>query len=165
MSAMRIKTGSVERVSAQYGIVLLDALVAIVIFSIGVLGMVALQSSAVQLSGAANYRINAAMLADQVIAQMWASDPSQLVTDYVGSGKSSGGTSYETWLSSMDCSSSAHSTGCLPGVSANPPSIQITPVTISDSGNTEYLVKVTVNWQAPNDVGSHSYVSITDIGY
>lgn len=152
------------RPSSSRGIVLLDALVAVVIFSIGIVGMVSLQSSAVQLTGAANYRLNAALLADQVIAQMWASNLSTLSTDYVGSA-GSGGSEYTTWYQSIDCASTAsHVSSCLPGVEANPPSIAITQQTISDSSNTEYQVTVTVNWQAPGDSSKHTYVSVTDIG-
>jgi type IV pilus assembly protein PilV len=145
------------------GFVLLDALVAIVIFSIGIVGMVALQGSAVQLTGAANYRLNAALLADQVIAQMWSSDLSALSTNYAGtSGK--GGAQYLTWMSSIDCATTGHVSTCLPNVSTNPPSIVVTQEAVSDSGNTEYQVEITVSWEAPGDSNAHSYMTITDIG-
>jgi len=150
---------------SRRGFVLLDALVAVVIFSIGIVGLVALQGAAMQMTGAASYRINAAMLADQLIAQMWANgDPSQLLTDYVGSG-GKGDTKYMTWLSSIDCTSTSHVTGCLPGVPANPPSIEISQQAITNSSNAQYQVTITINWQAPGDSNPHSYVSITDIGY
>ncbi len=150
---------------SRRGFVLLDALVAVVIFSIGIVGLVALQGSAMQMTSAANYRIDAAMLADQLIAQMWADGaPSDLATDYIGSG-GKGDTKYLTWLSSIDCTSTSHVTGCLPGVPANPPSIQISQQAITNSSNAQYQVTITINWQAPADSNPHSYVSITDIGY
>ncbi|WP_188795029.1 hypothetical protein [Dyella nitratireducens] len=147
----------------QRGIVLIDALIAILIFSIGILGMVALQGSAVEMTSASNNRINAAMLADHVIAQMWASDLSALSTNFQGSA-GSGGTGYTNWLDDLDCTAQGHVYNCLPGVKANPPSINIVPQSISSSGNTEYQVTVTVFWQAPTDNSVHKYVSVTAIG-
>ena len=153
------------RAPQQRGIVLIDAMIAILIFSVGILGMVALQGSAVEMTGASNYRINAAMLADHAIAQMWATDPTQLSTLFEGS-KGDGGSSYKTWYASADCTSTTAATGCLPGVKANPPSIDVVAQTISSSsGNTQYQVTVTVYWQAPSDSSVHKYVSVTAIGY
>lgn len=146
------------------GFVLLDALVAIVIFSIGILGMVALQASAVTLTSGANYRINAAMLTDQVIGQMWGdtSSPTALETDYAGA-NGTGGTQYTNWLNTIDCSSTAPSTSCLPGVKTNPPSIVFTQTNPATRPN-DYQVTVTIKWQAPEDLNAHSYVAITQIG-
>lgn len=149
--------GSRNRAS---GFVLLDAMVAILIFSIGILGMVALQSSAIQLTSNANYRVTAAMMADQIIAQMW-TDP----TNVANSGYATGGTQYNAWIKTIDCATAASTTSvCLPGVTKNPPTITIgTPVTYNGI-NPNYLVTVTINWQAPNDSTAHDYVSITQIG-
>jgi type IV pilus assembly protein PilV len=148
----------------QQGIVLIDAMIAILIFSVGVLGMVALQGSAVEMTGAANYRVNAAMLADQVIAQMWADTPSSISSDFTGS-SGTGGSKYASWYNTADCTSSSAVFGCLPGVKANPPSISVAAQTIPNSGNTQYQVTVTVYWQAPSDSSVHKYVSVTSIGY
>ena len=156
-----------HRASQQRGIVLIDAMVAILIFSVGIFGLVALQGSAIEMTGSAKYRINAAMLADQVIAQMWASDPSQLKTLFVGSGGSdgsSGGASYTAWAKRLDCTASKPDIACLPGAKANPPSIDVVEQDISSSGNTQYQVTVTVYWQTPSDSTKHKYVSVTAIG-
>ncbi|MBB6244771.1 hypothetical protein [Rhodanobacter sp. MP1X3] len=137
-------------------------MIAVLIFSIGIIGMVSLQSAAIKLAGDAKYRTNAAMLADQVIAQMWASDPTKLAVY----SSTPAGASYTTWANTVDCTNAAASTNCLPGVTANPPTIVIVPMAIptATSGGTESQVTVTVSWQAPNDTGPHSYVSISDIG-
>lgn len=149
---------------SQRGIVLLDALIAIVIFSIGILGMVSLQGAAIKLAGDAQYRTNAAMLADQVITQMWTgqvTSPTGLVAAYAGA-NGIGGPAYTAWLSTIDCAAAGASTNCLPGVTAtaNAPTIAIVP----NANGSDSLVTVTVNWQAPNDTGPHNYVSITQIG-
>jgi len=153
---------ALDKCRNQRGFVLLDALVAIVIFSIGILGMVALQASAVTMTSSANYRINAAMLTDQVIAQMWGDTSSSLQTDFVGKG-GTGGSQYTAWFNTLDCSSTTASTSCLPGVKANPPTIAITQTNPAKRPN-DYKVTVTINWQAPGDSSVHSYVSITQIG-
>jgi len=150
---------------SQRGIVLLDALIAIVIFSIGILGMVSLQGAAVKLASDAQYRTNAAMLADQIITQMWTGNvtgAADLATAYAGSG-GTGGAQYTAWLNTIDCSAAHPSTNCLPGVTAtaNAPVITIVP---NPAYPKDALVTVTVNWQAPNDTGPHNYVSITQIG-
>jgi type IV pilus assembly protein PilV len=170
MNFMKVKAGRVHlprrRARAkQAGIVLIDAMIAIVIFSIGILGMVALQGSAIEMTTASSYRINAAMLTDHVIAQMWASDLTKLPNDFKGS-KGKGGAGYTAWFGDLDCTTQPQQRfhNCLPGVKANPPSIDIVRQTISHTGNTEYQVTVTVYWQAPSDHSVHKYVSVTAIG-
>ena len=145
---------------ASRGIVLIDALIAVVIFSIGIVGMVQLLASASKLSGDAQYRTDAAMFADQAISNMWTYDPATVATDYA----SPSGSAYLAWKASVTCGTASASThDCLPGVAANPPTIVIKPVT--DTGITNnFLVTVTVNWKSPNDLGPHNYVSTTQIG-
>ena len=55
----------------QGGAMLLEALIAILIFSIGVLGIIGVQALAVQNSNDARFRSAAAQLADQLLGQMW----------------------------------------------------------------------------------------------
>lgn len=125
------------------GIVLIDALIAIVIFSIGILGMVALQSNAVSLSSDAQYRTEAAMLADKVIGEMWVSDPASLATNFAGAA-GSGGTKYVAWNALVDD---------LPnGVGG---------ITVGAAGT----VTITVEWQQPSDPETHTYTSVTQIAY
>jgi type IV pilus assembly protein PilV len=144
------------------GVVLLDALVAIVIFSIGILGLVNLLASAVSLTTDANYRLDAAMIADQVIGQMWGDNSSTLEADYIGSG-GSGGTKYAAWVTGLGCGSGSSLTNCLPGISANPPSIAISQTNAATRPN-DYLVTVTVYWKSPEDQYVHQYVTTTQIG-
>lgn len=58
----------------QRGVVLLEALIAILIFSLGVLALVGLQASMLQNTSSAKYRADASYLAQQKIGFMWA-DP------------------------------------------------------------------------------------------
>lgn len=69
MGVDRMKSS--PRPNSQRGVSLLEVLVAIVIVSVGVLGLVGLQARATQLSVGAEDRNRAAMLVDEVAAQMW----------------------------------------------------------------------------------------------
>lgn len=55
----------------QQGSALLEALVGILIFSIGVLSLVGLQATSIKLTTDAKDRTDASLLADQVISRMW----------------------------------------------------------------------------------------------
>lgn len=133
------------------GFVLLDALVAVLIFSFGILGIVALQANATKLGGDAKYRSDAALLADRVIADMWGSDPATLVNFKTD------GTAYVAWRDNLvSCAKAKVLTNCLPGITdkANQPTITL------DANN---LVTVTIKWQGPQDTSPHQYVSVSQI--
>jgi type IV pilus assembly protein PilV len=55
----------------QKGLVLLEALIAILIFSIGILGAVGLQASMIKANSDAKYRAEAGFIAEQRISQLW----------------------------------------------------------------------------------------------
>lgn len=57
----------------QRGFTLLETLVALVVFSVGLLGIVALQARTIQMSVDGEDRNRAALLADEVISAMWTS--------------------------------------------------------------------------------------------
>jgi type IV pilus assembly protein PilV len=68
---------------SQKGAVLLEALIAILIFSMGILAIAGLQATMVKNTSDAKYRSDAAFIAQQALGRMWA-DPGNLafyVTD------------------------------------------------------------------------------------
>lgn len=65
--------------SAQHGVVLVEAMIAILIFSIGVLGIVGMQANMIRNTSDAKYRVDASDIAQQRIGQIWA-DPSNAAT-------------------------------------------------------------------------------------
>jgi type IV pilus assembly protein PilV len=148
-------SGNIHRRFAARGIVLLDAMIAIVLFSIGILGMLAMQAGATKLAGDAKYRADAAMHADQLIAQMWSSagNPA-LLTQFV----SPAGTSYIAWAKTLNCADPSASATCLPGVTTT----ANLPVVTVDNANAN-MVTITISWQPPNGTGLHNYVSVTQI--
>ena len=79
----------------QSGVMLFEAMIAVLIFSMGVLALVALQATSIKLSADAKYRAVAAMMTDQLFSEMWVSgsSASALQTDF----QSPDGTKYSAW--------------------------------------------------------------------
>ena len=69
-----IKNTSLRKPKAQ-GFMLIEALVALLIFAFGVLGLVGLQAAMTKAQSTAKYRADAAFLAQQVLGTMWSDAP------------------------------------------------------------------------------------------
>ena len=88
---------SVPAPARQQGVVLLEALIAILIFSLGILGLVGLQASMVKGTSEAKYRAEASYVAQREIGRIWA-DPNNAAsylqngTDITASSTLPGGT-------------------------------------------------------------------------
>lgn len=143
-------------VKGQQGSSLLEALVAIVIFSIGLLALISLQAASIKTSIDAKYRSDAAYLANQIISQMWVDRSSidsyghyQTGATCAPGGSASSNTKVTGWLSQV--------AGLLPGSASNKNQILVT-----DVGTTKQ-VKVTVCWQGPQETTSHNYVVTAQI--
>lgn len=130
----------------QAGVMLLEALLGILIFTIGILGLMGMQTAAMKVAADAKYRSEAGLYADQIVNQMWADNKTTLAADYA-----TGGPKYQDWYAQM----TAAGTG-LPGadIPANAPT-----VTVAASN----VVTVTVRWQAPTEAAAHQYVVIAQI--
>jgi type IV pilus assembly protein PilV len=127
----------------QGGSVLLEALIAILVFSIGILALVGMQASAISNMNDAKYRTEASFLANQVIAEMWANRNNLAAYAYAG-GAVPG--VLDKWVSEVQ--------SALPNAQANPPQIAI------GAGN---QVTVTVFWRPPNTAAPHNYVVVAYI--
>jgi type IV pilus assembly protein PilV len=64
-----------------HGIALIEVMISLLIFLIGVLGIVGLQAKAVQFSVQSEDRSRAALLANELVAQMWDQQSSSLSSD------------------------------------------------------------------------------------
>jgi type IV pilus assembly protein PilV len=133
-------------VSTQRGSVMLEGLIAILVFSFGVLALVALLGVSVKDSSNAKHRTDASLLANQIIGRMWASDKTNAAL--VASFANPAGAEYLAWKTKV--------ADTLPGAgnAANLPTIAI------DANN---QVTITVRWQLPGASGSHNYVAVTRI--
>lgn len=139
----------------QAGSVLLEALIAILIFSMGILGIVGLQAAAVKNTTDAKYRSDAGMLANQLIGQMWVSNRATLATDFVGPS----GSAYQAWLGDVQAT--------LPGASgANLPAVTVTTTVTNISAtvsDTTHTVNLILRWQSPGESSPHRYTVTAQI--
>jgi type IV pilus assembly protein PilV len=133
----------------QSGVMLLEALIALLIFSVGILAIVGMQATAFQDMGEAKYRTDAAFLANQVIAEMWSN--AQNLGDYEYDGAGAPPPAIENWVATVEAR--------LPGAKASPPVIERDAAT-----NT---MTVTVSWQQARDrtaaAPAHSYRAVAYI--
>jgi type IV pilus assembly protein PilV len=94
----------------ETGATLIESLVAILIFSFGLLGLVGLQAASIKNTADAKYRADAAFLANQIIGDMWADAPANLAgyahraTDgaCAPTGANSGNLNVGTWLTNIN---------------------------------------------------------------
>ncbi|MET0962627.1 MAG: pilus assembly protein PilV [Noviherbaspirillum sp.] len=130
----------------QSGVVLLESLIAILLFSMGILGIVGLQATAVKQVTDARYRSEASLLVDQLLGTMWVSDRS---TAALQASFSDGGAGYQGWLGSVSAA--------LPGVDTYPPSVAV---------DANGIVTITIRWRAPSEeaaAGAHQYIAVAQI--
>lgn len=126
--------------SKQKGIFVMDAMIGLVIFTIGVLGVLKFQGETVLANSQAQYRVTASFLAESLINSMWLER--NKVANFTTNNPN-----YDNWLNQVNNS--------LPGTTANAPVI-----TVEDDGNGIYQVDIEVKWlnQAGN-VSSHKVSS------
>ncbi|WP_290867819.1 type IV pilus modification protein PilV [Aquabacterium sp.] len=137
------------------GFMLIEVLVALLIFSLGILGLLAGQRQAVQQASAAQYRAIAATQAADLVSKMWLSDrtAATLQAQFASSSQGSG---YTTWLSALAASG-------LPGVSKHPPTVSFTTVAGGTSAASSSLATISIYWQGPGDEAAHQYTATAQL--
>ena len=123
---------------------MLEALISILLFSIGVLAIVGLQAASIKNTASAKYRTDASLLANRVIGQMWVSN--KINATLVANFSSPSGANYAAWANTV-----AQALPGVSGVAANAPTIAI------DANNN---ATITVFWQAPDEAVAHNYTAI-----
>ncbi len=121
------------------GIALIEALVGILIFTIGILGVVGLQAAMLRAQGSAKVRADAAILASEVIGMMWTDAGSLANLKTYTTGCNSG--SCGDWVTKL--------AQALPGGTA---AFNLDPA----SGSTT----ITITWTQPNE-GTHQFITST----
>jgi len=129
---------------SQAGVMLIEALIGILIFSIGILALIGMQGAAIRNTTDARYRSEASFLANQIIGQMWV-DRSNLAL-YTTSGYAP----RDSWVTNVATT--------LPGIDV--PSNTLTP-TIAVGAENE--VTVTIRWQQPGETTSRTLQMINRI--
>ena len=132
--------------SSQSGLVLIEGLIAILIFSLGILGIVGLQSGMISDVAESKYRAEAGFFANRLLADMTMSDRSSSTALSVFA---TSGTRYTAWYNEIKNANAANGLLGLPGADSIPPTVTITPVNNATGLPTRYDVAVTVFWQSP----------------
>lgn len=137
------RPGRTRRRQATCGIVLLEALIAVLVLSLGALGIAGLAARALRDAGNAHWRGEAASLATSTLARMWTEDPSTLAARY---DSSAGGAGFRDVVAAASR---------LPGVSATR-NVPVVAVREDDVGPSP-RVTITLFWQTPDDATAHRY--------
>lgn len=132
---MNRRRSIIHVVREQAGFSLIEGLIAIALFSFGILGIMNLQAQSIKNGGESKYRIDASFLANQLVGQMWA-DRGNLAS-YANPAFPP----RATWEQAID---------------ATLPSADGTVAVVANQ------VTITVTWQAPGQL-LHRYVAIADI--
>lgn len=134
----------------QSGVAMIEVMVAILIFSAGILGIVGLQATAISQVSDAKYRVDAANLADQLLGQIWADDH----TTSVLSAKygTTDGSGYVAWKQLA--------VARLPGASSHQPTVSV----VADSSDSKRsTVTIKLYWQAPGTTAVHNYAVVSRV--
>ena len=134
----------------QRGGFLLEALVGILIFSFGILGLVGLQANAIRHVNDAQYRGEAVYLASTIVGRMWTDNLAQLEANY------------DTDLGGPGYLALKELVKTLPGatIAGNEPDIQIVPGPSANSA----VATVTIFWQLPGEAQPHNYSTTAVVG-
>jgi type IV pilus assembly protein PilV len=138
-----------RRCGAQGGSALLEALIAILVFSFGVLGLIGILAASIRATNDARYRAEAANLANALIGDMWATAAGDLDPQF-----GAGGPKLVAWQ--------GHVASQLPAASgANSPLIDLAQPGLSTQSRS---IVVTVFWQMPGETVRHQVLVTAQIG-
>jgi len=126
--------------TAVRGFSLIEVLVAMTIFSFGILGMLGMHARALTTFSDSRYRTDAALLTDGLINDIWVNRAN--IANYAYTGGGTAPAPVQSWLSQVQAT--------LPAGAAN--------VTVAGS-----QVTVTVNWQPPNATAAHQHTEVAII--
>ena len=147
---------------ASQGFMILEVMIALLIFSLGVLGLVGLQANATRSSGQAQYRAQAVLLANELVGMMWAGDHTNvnLMATYATDSTDAAFVAWKTKVAAI-----------LPG--AAPPTVTLTPVpplalAAGPAGSIVPLVPlastqvaIVVSWQVAGEPSSDNLHNVT----
>jgi len=129
----------------QGGFTLIEVMVSLLIFTLGVIGLIGMQAMMINNSMDAESRMQASYYANQLIGQMWVdrgNNDTNLVTYDTAYGTWPTDHYLPNWLTGV--------AGGLPGASGtNSPTVTV-------NGN---QVDIVIRWQLPNDPNPHTYVA------
>jgi type IV pilus assembly protein PilV len=137
---------TLQHLHGQRGFTMIESLIAMVVFSVGILGLVAMQTVATRVTTDARLRSEAAAAADELLARMQTASRATVATDFA-----TGGTRFVDW---RDNRLAAPGTG-LPGAAAT-----VTFGAVNADPNT---VRIVITWVPPREAQRDSTGGITSV--
>lgn len=141
---MRTMTRSIRsspRRARMRGMSLTEVLVATVIFAVGILGLLSANATAFSAFSDAKYRVDAALLADRLIGEIWVDRANVAMYSHAGGGHGTAQDRVAPWVAEIE--------RVLPGADA----------TVAVVGSE---VRVTVSWQPPGG-GRHQHLAVATL--
>ncbi len=169
-----------NKIKQQSGVFLLEALIAILIFAMGILGIVALGATAIAAQNDAQYRTEAANYASEIVGSMWGTVDRTNDTTFAASlatfshlettgtnvcefsGTASTNTAVTNWLSRITTISATNKG--LPGATDAAGVANRQQIIVNTAANGLHQVTVTICWQTAKDVvpRRHTYVAFVN---
>jgi type IV pilus assembly protein PilV len=157
--------------SSQQGMMLLEALFGILLFSIGIIALIGMQTNAAKQSIDGKYRSDASLLASELVGQMWATSRGPAAGRTAALQASFNTANIVNGVCNAQCSPEfgnwvATVTTTLPNAASNLPTIQFVQVpgaTVGGVQNFTTQVTVTMSWVVPGDATVHRFVSISQL--
>ena len=169
-----IKTNKIQR---QQGVFLLEALIAILIFAMGILGIVALGATAIAAQNDAQYRTEAANYATEIVGAMWgvvdrtndttfaaslatfSHQPTGAAANCEFSGTASTNALVTNWVNRITTISATNKG--LPGATGATGATNRQQIVVDSTVAGMHQVTVTICWQTPKDpvARRHTFVA------
>ena len=140
----------------QCGAYLLEALIGILVFSFGILGIVGLQAQAMRFTNDSELRAEAVYLANALISKMWTDDRTQLKAKY---DSTVGGAEYINFKNQVQAA--------FKGADVQPPVVLVDdPALPAAPSKTSSVVQVQISWLLPGDPAGlvHNYTTTGVVG-
>lgn len=153
MKIINISRYRVPLTICQRGIALLEVLIALLLFSIGILGVVSLQVQAYRFNNDTQYRTQAMHLSNAYIGKMWAASMGVYNDVFMAAS----GTEYQRFKNAVTGNDG------LPGAAEIADNPQITVNAGPTSGSRE--VQVSIHWKPPGSPRTHQFTQTSVIGY
>ncbi|HKE39477.1 MAG TPA: hypothetical protein VKG21_06545 [Casimicrobiaceae bacterium] len=131
----------------QSGAYLLEALIGILVFSFGILGIVGLQAQAIRFTNDSEFRAEAVYLANALISKMWTDDRTQLKAKY---DSTVGGPEYVNFQNQVK--------NAFKGADVLDPVVLVDdPALPPAPSKTSSVVQVQISWRLPGEPASAAY--------
>lgn len=141
----------------QTGSVILEALIAILIFSIGILALVGMQATAINNVADAKYRTTAGFLANQIVGTVWATRQNAAIANASNVMAANPDPSFACNPCGAANGNAYTQAWAVSGVAAELPN-GTASITINGA-----VVTVTIGWQPPTAAAAHRHVVSTFI--